>query len=216
MIDAINSVVMRAYLGMKREEGQTFVEYSLIGVVVAVALAAILLTFESAIAGALGNIGNSLVTKLDWWRQVSNAALTCRPPRRSIHMITRIRKNEDGQTLVEFALVAPLLFLILFGIVQYGMAFKNSITLSDAVRTGARQATVSRNAPDPIATTKASVVGAASDLDTSKLNVTVTAPPWQPGATVTVTATYPYSINLLGIVVASGNLKSSTTERVEY
>ena len=131
-------------------------------------------------------------------------------------MMKRIRKNEEGQTLVEFALVAPLLFLILFGIVQYGMAFKNSITLSDAVRTGARQATVSRNAPDPIATTKASVVGAASDLDTSKLNVTVTAPPWQPGATVTVTATYPYSINLLGIVVASGNLKSSTTERVEY
>ena len=38
MIDAINSVVMRAYLGMKREEGQTFVEYSLIGVLVAVAL----------------------------------------------------------------------------------------------------------------------------------------------------------------------------------
>ena len=60
MIDAINSVVMRAYLGMKREEGQTFVEYSLIGVVVAVALAAILLTFEGKIAGALGNIGNSL------------------------------------------------------------------------------------------------------------------------------------------------------------
>ena len=38
MIEAINSVVMRAYLGMKREEGQTFVEYSLIGVLVAVAL----------------------------------------------------------------------------------------------------------------------------------------------------------------------------------
>ena len=46
MIEAINSVVMRAYLGMKREEGQTFVEYSLIGVVVAVALCGILLTFE--------------------------------------------------------------------------------------------------------------------------------------------------------------------------
>ncbi len=47
MIDAINSVVVRAYLGLKREEGQTFVEYSLIGVLVAVALVAILGTFES-------------------------------------------------------------------------------------------------------------------------------------------------------------------------
>ncbi len=131
-------------------------------------------------------------------------------------MLKRVRKNEEGQTLVEFALVAPILFLILFGIVQYGIAFKNSLALADAVRTGARQATVSRNAPNPTATTKSAVTGAASDLDTSKLNVTVTAPPWQPGATVTVTATYPYSINILGIVVASGNLHSSTTERVEY
>lgn len=60
MIDAINSVLTRAYLGLKREEGQTFVEYSLIGVVVAIALAAVLLTFEGKISGALGNIGNKL------------------------------------------------------------------------------------------------------------------------------------------------------------
>ena len=131
-------------------------------------------------------------------------------------MTNRIRKNEEGQTLVEFALVAPILFLILFGIVQYGIAFKNSIALTDAVRSGARQATVSRNAPDPVASTKTAVIKAGSDLDSSKLDVTVTAPPWQPGATVTVTATYPYSINILGIVVASGDLHSSTTERVEY
>jgi hypothetical protein len=32
---------------------------------------------------------------------------------------------------------------------------------------------------------------------------------------VTVTATYPYSISLLGVVVASGNLRSTTQERVE-
>ena len=32
---------------------------------------------------------------------------------------------------------------------------------------------------------------------------------------MTVTATYPYSISLLGLVVASGNLKSTTQERVE-
>ena len=131
-------------------------------------------------------------------------------------MTNRIRNNEEGQTLVEFALVAPILFLILFGIVQYGIAFKHSIALTDAVRSGARQATVSRNAPDPVAATKTAVLKAGSDLDSSKLNVTVTAPPWQPGATVTVTATYPYSINILGIVVASGDLHSSTTERVEY
>jgi Flp pilus assembly protein TadG len=131
-------------------------------------------------------------------------------------MTRRIRKNEDGQALVEFALLAPILFLILFGIIQFGIAFKDSMALTDAVRTGARKATVSRSVADPVSATTAAVDGAATDLDTSKLNVTVTAPPWQPGATVTVTATYPYSINILGIVVASGDLHSSTTERVEY
>jgi hypothetical protein len=32
---------------------------------------------------------------------------------------------------------------------------------------------------------------------------------------VTVTATYPYSISLLGMVVKAGSLSSTTTERVE-
>jgi hypothetical protein len=32
---------------------------------------------------------------------------------------------------------------------------------------------------------------------------------------VSVTATYPYSISLLGLVVKSGRLSSKTTERVE-
>ena len=60
MIDAINSVIVRAYVGMKREDGQTFVEYSLIGVLVAVDLAATLGIFEGNIHDALTSIGGSL------------------------------------------------------------------------------------------------------------------------------------------------------------
>ncbi len=61
MIEAINSVVVRAYLGLKREEGQTFVEYSLIGVLVAVALdPAVLGTFETKIDDAFAKIGHAL------------------------------------------------------------------------------------------------------------------------------------------------------------
>jgi Flp pilus assembly pilin Flp len=60
MIDAINSVIVRAYVGLKREEGQTFVEYSLIGVLVAVALVFALGAFEGNIVTALQNIGGAL------------------------------------------------------------------------------------------------------------------------------------------------------------
>jgi Flp pilus assembly protein TadG len=126
----------------------------------------------------------------------------------------RIKNSENGQALVEFALVAPILFLLLFGIVQFGIAFMNNVALTDAVRAGARKAAVSRSAADPTQATKSAVLGAANDLNQSKVSVTVTSD-WVSGDNVTVTATYPYQINLLGIVVASGNLHSSTTERVE-
>jgi Flp pilus assembly protein TadG len=126
------------------------------------------------------------------------------------------KRNENGQALVEFALVAPILFLILFGIVQFGIAFMHSVTLTDAVRAGARKAAVSRTATDPAQTTKNAVLGAASDLDASTLSPRISvSSTWQPGDNVTVNATYPYKISLLGIVVASGDLHSTTTERVE-
>jgi len=50
----------------------------------------------------------------------------------------------------------------------------------------------------------------------AKLNVTVTATNWTtPGADVSVTATYPYSLNILGWIVKSGDLTSTTHERLE-
>jgi len=126
--------------------------------------------------------------------------------------------GESGQAMVEFALVAPMLFLVLFGIVQFGIAFMHSVALTDAVRAGARKASVSRSSADPAAAASSAVLSAATDLDQSTLSgrIQVTAPGgWVAGGNVTVSATYPYSINILGIVVASGDLHSATTERLE-
>lgn len=129
-------------------------------------------------------------------------------------MKRRSRTHEEhGQTMVEFILVLPVLLVVLFGIIQFGITFKDYIALTDAVRTGARTAAVSRYSTDPVADTVARVKSAA-DLTPSKMNVAVTST-WVHGDDVVVTARYPYSISLLGIVVASGNLTSSTTERVE-
>jgi Flp pilus assembly pilin Flp len=58
--DAINGAILRLYTAAKREDGQTFVEYSLIGVLVAVLLVAALGTFRGAIVGALNSIGGAL------------------------------------------------------------------------------------------------------------------------------------------------------------
>ncbi len=132
--------------------------------------------------------------------------------------MTKLRpiRNQQGQTMTEFALVLPVLALLLFGVIQFGILFNNYVTLTDAVRAGSRKAAVSRQASDPRGEAEAAVRRAGDSLDQTKLGVSVTpATPWAHGGEVTVTATYPYSINLLGLVLASGNLKSTTTERVE-
>jgi Flp pilus assembly protein TadG len=116
--------------------------------------------------------------------------------------------------MAEFAIVLPILIVLLFGIVQFGILFNNYVTLTDAVRAGARAAAVSRQASNPGAVATAAVQSSAIDLNPSNLGVTVSSA-WTQGATVTVSATYPYSINLLGWVVSSGSLTTTSTEAVE-
>jgi Flp pilus assembly protein TadG len=123
-------------------------------------------------------------------------------------------RNEQGQTMTEFALVLPVLALVLFAVIQFGIVFNNYVTLTDATRAGARKAAVSRQLSDPTGATVAEVRSSASDLNQGDLAVTVSSS-FQPGSDVSVTATYPYSISLLGMVVKSGRLSSTTTERVE-
>jgi Flp pilus assembly protein TadG len=53
----------------------------------------------------------------------------------------RIR-NERGSVAVEFGLIAPIFFLLLFGIIDFGRAFYTVHDLAAAVREGARYAAV--------------------------------------------------------------------------
>jgi Flp pilus assembly protein TadG len=129
-------------------------------------------------------------------------------------LIRRARRDEEGQTLVEFALVLPILALLLFGVIQFGIVFNNYLTLTDAVRAGARKAAVSRQAADPAGNATQAVVDSGADIKIDPNKVTVTSD-WQPGDPVSVQASYPYSISLLGWVVKSGYITSKTTERVE-
>jgi Flp pilus assembly protein TadG len=127
----------------------------------------------------------------------------------------RIRfRNERGQTMTEFALVLPVLAVLLFGVIQFGIVFNNYVTLTDSVRAGARKGAVGRFSSNPVGDVQTAVKSSAGGLNQGQLNITVTSP-WTPASDVTVTATYPYSISLLGWVVKSGRLSSTTTERVE-
>jgi Flp pilus assembly protein TadG len=122
--------------------------------------------------------------------------------------------SEQGQTMTEFAIVLPILVVLLFGIIQFGIAFNNYVTITDAARAGARMAAVSRQASDPVGACTNQVRSSANDLDQSQLIVSCSSA-WTIGSDVTVDVQYPYSIDLFGVVVKSGNLHTVMKERVE-
>ena len=123
-------------------------------------------------------------------------------------------RREEGQAAVEMALVLPILVVLLLAIAQFGIAFNNYVTLTDATRAGARKASVARFVGDGGASAQALVMSDASSVP--GVSATVTSDNWNvPGTDVVVTATAPYSIDLLGWTVKSGTLTSTTTERLE-
>jgi Flp pilus assembly protein TadG len=113
------------------------------------------------------------------------------------------RRRSRGATLVEFALVAPIFFFVLFSIVEAARFVFYYELLNNATRDGARYAIVhGENSFDPtgppndpsgadvIARVKESAIGVLGS------GVTVT-PTWTPaknerGTTVTVHASYTY------------------------
>ena len=70
----------------------------------------------------------------------------------------RRSRDERGAAAVELALLTPLLFLILFGILEFGLAFLHVQSIRTGVREGGRAAAVGA----PVATTQAKTVAASS------------------------------------------------------
>jgi len=127
---------------------------------------------------------------------------------------TRSIQDQQGQTMTEFAIVLPVLVLLVFAVIQFGITFNNYLALTDAARAGARKAAVSRLSGNGSSAGVTATRAAAADLNQSNLDVSVSST-WTQGDNVSVTATYPYSISLLGLVVKSGRLSTTVTERVE-
>jgi Flp pilus assembly protein TadG len=102
----------------------------------------------------------------------------------------RLRKRQQGQTLVEFALVMPILILILFGILEFGRIFFSYIVITNAAREGARAGAVGK--PDAEIITTVFDASPLPQRDT-KLQVTKVDPGQgyrTPGIPLTVEVSY--------------------------
>jgi Flp pilus assembly protein TadG len=86
-------------------------------------------------------------------------------------MNARVGRPDEGQALVEFALVAPIFLLLLFAIIQLGLLFGGQNTLVNAVRETARYAAPYRVISYSDAMTTCPTVAAAlqDDLNGSPL-----------------------------------------------
>jgi Flp pilus assembly protein TadG len=85
----------------------------------------------------------------------------------------RRMRDEDGAVAVEFVLLLPVLIVILFGIISFGVAFWKMEIYVSAAREGARYAAV-RCAPD-------STTGCTNALIASKVATAAVGYPLTPG-----------------------------------
>lgn len=106
------------------------------------------------------------------------------------------RNTERGAVAVEFALLVPILVMLLLGIMEFGRAYNAQVTLTNAARESARSMAINNSQP----TARTAARNAATQLSPALAdgNITFSATDCTVGAQMTVTVSYNLS-TLTGI-----------------
>lgn len=144
--------------------------------------------------------------------------------------------RQDGGSLAEFAIIAPLMLCLLTGIFGLGFALCFYLQLNNAVDIGARTVAVIRasnsdgTTPDPCAAAYTAITNAAPNLNKSqiKLSFNLNGTAYSnvtscsggsaniiAGKTAQVTATYPYTVMIFGWQPMPLNMSAQTTELLQ-
>src|ERR671922_78922 len=124
-------------------------------------------------------------------------------------------KREEGAAAIEFALLLPLLMLILFGIIEFGLVLYNQEVITNASREGARYGIVI-GSPRPTTGQIQGVVNTYltnAGLKTGNATVSVAGAQGASGSDLTVAVAYPYNFLVLSNLVPGigSNLALSAT-----
>ncbi|WP_083707095.1 TadE/TadG family type IV pilus assembly protein [Intrasporangium flavum] len=141
------------------------------------------------------------------------------------------RRRDKGATAVEFAMLAPVLFLLLFAIVVFGLLFAQNLALSNAARQAARYAVVDNinrtcadvtseavNSARPLVVLPSANVtvrrGTTSAGATNVCGSSSTKPCTGSGATDNIYVTVAYDANVMLPIPGMGNTKRLTADGV--
>lgn len=103
-------------------------------------------------------------------------------------------KNQKGQALVEFAIVLPILLMLVMGIIQFGMMLNSYLAIENASREGARAGIVGSTDAE----IETLIISTSPSLNPADLTVILTPSETnrRSGDTLTVTVTYNYKFNI--------------------
>ena len=131
-----------------------------------------------------------------------------------------LRRDTQGQALLEFALVLPILLMLVLGIVEFGRIWNINQMVSDTTREGARRAVVFDQPPSTQQQVHDFMMQRLWDahVDTTVVTITFsqTGANWKGyGLDQTVTIQFPYSFMFFTRAFGTVQITSSFTMRNE-
>jgi len=126
---------------------------------------------------------------------------------------TGLGRSLGGQSVIEFALILPILLLVVFGIVEFGRAFMLTNVLHAAAREGARVYAV--GGTDSTATVRIDQVLGASGIDVSERTITIAGPDADDAITVTVETDMEILTRSIVVDAPTIHLRGKTVMRFE-
>ena len=131
-------------------------------------------------------------------------------------LFRQINKNESGVSLIEFALVLPILLLILLGIIQFGFIFNGQITLTSSAREGARLAVVGADDNDVKDRVEDTAIALLLNVDRNDIDINREVGGDDGTLSVTVPGSVDIIVPILDLIVGNSmSLSAESVMRVE-
>ena len=127
-----------------------------------------------------------------------------------------MKPNNRGQAIVEFALILPILIVLVMGILEFGLFFHSYVNISFASKEAARLAALDANA------TSQSIAASVQATMPATSNIAITLTPAAPRTTglpvtVSVSTQHTFMTPVISVLAPSNpyTISSSTTARSE-